>query len=175
MKIRNAIKHIALGGALAAVATSGFAATQGATGFNSTGDLDITLTVSDEVRINNLTDIPLAFSGADVSNTSEACIYRNSAATYQITATGDGAANAFTLTNGSDTVNYSVRYDDGTGFVGMTSGTPLAQTNAESVNDSCVTAGSNNATIEVTVLAADATSLPADSYTGTLTLLVAPI
>ena len=104
-QIAKALKQIAFAGSLAAVATSGFAATQGATGFTSTGDLDITLTVSDEVRISNLVDIVLpAFTGADVTGTSGACIYRNGGPTYQVTGTGSGLLNAFTLTNGVDTV-----------------------------------------------------------------------
>jgi hypothetical protein len=175
-KIAQALKKIALGGALAAVATTGFAATQGVTGFTSSGDLDITLTVTDEVRINNLVDIILPpFTGADVVNSSDACVYRNGGATYQVTATGSGAGNAFTLTDGVTPVNYSVTFDDGTGALGMTSGASLSRTNATGTDDSCVTNGGDNSTIEVTVAAVDANSLPEATYIGTLTFLVAPI
>ena len=66
-------------------------------------------------------------------------------------------------------------FDDGIGATGMGSGTALGRTNATSTDDSCVTAGGDNATIEVTVTAADATGLPQATYTGTLTLLVSPI
>ena len=169
-------KQVALGGALAAVATGGFAATQGTTGFTSVGDVDIFLTVSDEVRINNLVDITLPpFTGADVQGTTDACVYRNGGTTYNGTATGSGAGNAFTLTDGVNTVPYTVTFDDGTGASGMTSGSALGRDNATGTDDSCVTAGADNATIEVTVTAADASGLPQATYSGTLTLLVAPI
>ena len=176
-EIAKTLKRLALGGALAAVATNGFAVTQGTVGFTSTGDVDITLTVNDEVNITNLADILLpAFAGADVSGTSPACIYRNGGATYQVTATGSGPANAFQLINAglTDTVNYSVTWDDGTGALPMTSGLAVNRTNAVNVDNNCAGVG-NNAQIEVTVTAADASVLPADSYLGTLYFLVAPI
>jgi len=177
MELGRTLKQIALGGALAAVAASGFAATQGTTGFTSTGDLVITLTVNDEVHISNLTDIVLpTFAGADVSGTSGACIYRSGGTgLYQITATGSGPANAFQLTDATNSVIYSVTYDDGTGAVPMTSGLALNAANAEAVDDDCATLGADNATVGVTVLAANAAVLPASTYTGTLTLLVAPL
>ncbi|MEM7001858.1 MAG: hypothetical protein AAF529_13805 [Pseudomonadota bacterium] len=170
----NTFKKIAVGGVLAAVATTGFAANQGSNGFNSTGDLLITLNINDEVRISNLGDITLDFAGADISDTSPACIYRNGGADYQVTATGDGAANAFTLTDGTNTIAYTVSFDDGAADTPMASGTALARTNATGTDDDCVTNGGNNATITVGVAAAAANSLPQAAYTGTLTLLVAP-
>ncbi len=174
-KLGHAVRQVALGGVLAAAATGGFAATQGSTGFTSTGDLDISLTVNDEVKISNLVDINLApFSGTDVTGTSDACIYANGGGEYQITATGSGAANAFQLTDGTNSVNYSVSYDDGTGASSLASGVALLRTNAAEDDDDCVTLGDDNATIDVTVAAADASVLPAATYSGTLTLLVAP-
>jgi len=174
-KLGHAIRQVALGGVLAAVATGGFAATQGTTGFTSSGDLDISLTVNDEVKISNLVDINLPpFGGTDVTGTSDACIYRNGGGDYLITATGSGAANAFQLTDGTNSVNYSVNYDDGTGSSSLASGVALSRTNAAEDDDDCVTFGADNATIDVTVAAADASALPAAVYSGTLTLLVAP-
>ena len=175
-KLGHAIRQVALGGVLAAAATGGYAATQGTTGFTSTGDLDISLTVNDEVKISNLVDIFLPpFTGTDVTGNSSACIYRNGGGAYQVTATGSGPANAFQLTDGTNSVTYSVAFDDGTGSSSLTSGLALSRTNAEAVDDDCTTAGSDNATIDVTVAAANASVLPAATYIGTLTLLVAPI
>ncbi len=172
--IAKAMRQIALGGALAAAATTGFAATQGSIGFTSTGDLDIDLVVSDEVRINNLADITLGpFVGADVSGTSPACVYRNGADTYNVTATGSGALNAFTLTNGVQTVPYSVTFSDLTDTVSLASGTAALRDDAERTSlTNC--SGGDNAAIGVTVTAADAAGLAQDTYLGTLTLLVAP-
>ena len=174
-ELAQTLKRIALGAALATAATSGFAATQGTTGFTSTGDLVITLGVVDEVRISGLADIPLGnFTGADVSNNSPACVYRNGTGAYSITATGSGAANAFTLTNGTNSVNYSVTYHylTAAGVRSLATGVPLTSTGGDSSADDC--GGVPNASIEVTVAAVDAAGLPASTYTGTLTLLVSP-
>ena len=178
-KLGKTLKQVAVGGLLAAVATSGYAANQGSTGFTSTGDLAISLTVNNEVRINQLADITLPdFSGSDVSDTSVACVYRNGlSGDYSITATGSGTGNAFTLTDTTDTVAYDVEFDDrsGSGFSGLASGVASNRTNAESADNSCAGVGGSNADIRVTVTAANAASLPASTYTGTLTLVVAPI
>jgi hypothetical protein len=132
--------------------------------------------VQDEVKISNLSDIPLAFTGIDVSGTSAACVYRSGVTgLYNITGTGSGAGGAYTLANGPTTVAYGVEYDDGSGFSPLTSGAALPAAGGESVNDDCATAGADNGTVQVTVLAVDAAVLPALVYTGTLTLLVAPI
>ena len=110
-----------------------------------------------------------------MSDTSAACVYRSGpTGSYNITATGNGPANAFTLTDGVNSVNYSVTYDDGSGPSALLSGVALGALNATNVDDNCVTAGGTNGSIEVTVAAVDATGLPASTYTGTLTLLVAP-
>ena len=169
-------KRTLLVGSIAALMTSaGFAATQGTVGFNSTGTLDITLDVNDEVRISNLTDINLGvFAGVDVSGSSAACVYRNGTGNYQLTASGDGAAGAFTLTDGVATVPYSVTYDDGSGPLAATSGTAMTGlTGGDPGSTTCAGTG-NNGTVTVTVLAADASGLAAATYAGILTLLVAP-
>ena len=177
--LAKALKQVALGGVLAAAATGSFAATQGTTGFTSTGTVDIDLTVADEVRIFDLVDITLPFTGADVQGTSAACIYRNSGTTYTVTASGSGTAGAFTLEDFplTNTVPYTVTWDDDGAGPGtptaMTTGTALPADNAQGSPTTC--ASGPNATIEVEVLATDVVGLPADTYSGTLTLVVAPI
>lgn len=168
-------KGLVTGGIAAALASGAFAATDGVPGFSSTGTLDISITVDDEVRISNLGDIVLGtFAGVDASGTSAACIYRNSATTYQITASGNGTANAFTLTDGTGTVGYSVTYADGATVAdSMSSGIALVGQDGADTDVDCAATG-NNALIGVTVAAADAAALPAGSYSGTLTLVVAP-
>lgn len=174
INVRKAVRNIALGGAIATFASGSFAATDGTLGFSSTGDLDITLSVADEVRISGMTDIALTFNGADTTDTSDACIYRNTGIGYQITGTGDGALNAYELTDGTNTVPFSVTMDDGNTVATLPAGTPVGRTNADTLEDDCLTAGPN-AVLSVTVTAADALGLPASTYSGTLTLLVAPI
>ncbi|MEM6638801.1 MAG: hypothetical protein AAF610_02775 [Pseudomonadota bacterium] len=166
----------ALAAALAmGLGSTALAATDGAVGFNSTGTVDITLAVNDEVRISNLTDINLGvFAGADAVGSTAACVYRNGTGAYRITATGSGAGGAFSLTDGTNSVNYAVEFDDGTGSLAMGTATPLiGRTGADPASATCATTG-NNATVTTTVAAADGAALPAGTYTGTLTLLVAP-
>ncbi len=174
INLKQAMRNVAIGGILAGTALGAHAATDGALGFTSTGDLTIDLVVADEVRISGMSDIVLNFSGVDETDTSDACIYRNGNTAYQITGTGDGAGNAFELTDGTNTVPYSVTFDDGNAVAPLLSGTALGATNADTVDTDCLGAGPN-ALISVTVTAADAATLPAATYTGTLTLLVAPI
>ena len=172
---RKLVRGALLGLASAALSVTALAATDGAVGFNSTGTVDITLTVNDEVRISNLTDINLGvFSGADAVGSSSACVYRNGTGAYQILATGDGAGGAFSLTDGANTVAYSIDFDDGTGAIPMTSGIPvIGRTGADPASSTCATTG-NNATVAATVAAVDAATLPAGTYAGTLTLVVSP-
>ncbi len=128
----------------------------------------------DEVKISNLVDIPLFFDGVSVSGTSGACVYRYGlTARYDITGVGSGAGNAFTLTDGANTVGYGVEFDDGSGLSSLASGIALASANARNVDDDCAIGG-NNALIQVTVNAAAVPVLPATTYAGTLTLLIAP-
>ncbi len=173
----KATKGLVAGGVAVMIAANGFAATQGTVGATSTGDLDISLTVVDEVRISNLADITLGqFLGSDLSGTSPACVFRSGTGRYEITATGDGgtAGDEFALVDGANSVDYSVTYDDGSGATALVSGTALpGQTGGDEASNTCANTG-DNGTIAVTVLAADMAGLPAGAYNGTLTLLVAP-
>ncbi|MFK8017028.1 MAG: hypothetical protein AB8G17_16515 [Gammaproteobacteria bacterium] len=172
---RNVFQTVLIGAATLGLGLGASAAVDGSVGFNSTGSVDISLTVNDEVRISNLTDINLGvFGGADAIGSSDACVYRNGTGAYRITASGSGAGGAFSLTDGTNSVGYAVEFDDGTGAVAMGASTPMiGRTGADATSATCATTG-NNATVTTTVTATDAASLPAGTYTGTLTLLVAP-
>lgn len=177
--IAKTLKQVAIGGTLAAIATAGYAANQGTVGFNSTGDLTITMDVTDDVRISALQDLNFgALAGVGDTETSTACIYRNATTisrNYEVTAVGNGAGGAFLLTgtNGA-TVPYSVTFNDTTtGGVAtlMTSGDPAPGTNASGTIN-CDSG--NNAEIIVDISTAAALAAPADAYTGILTLTVSP-
>ena len=176
IKLSKTLKQLALGSALVVLSSTAFAASDGTTGFTSTGTIFIDLIVNEEVKISNLIDIPLGvFAGVDAVGTSPACIYRNGGTgLYTITATGSGAASAFTLNNGPTTVAYGVEFNDGSGLSSLIVGGPLAATGASGVDNDCGGGGAGNSTVQVTVLAADAAVLPALTYSGTLTLIVAP-
>ena len=164
--------------------TSGaiIAATDGVVGTTSTGTLDIQVDVDDLVRISGLSDILLTFDATgtgDVIGSSTACIYRNGAGDYNVTASGSGAASAFTIQNGAavpTVIAYTVAWDDavtGTNTSAVTALTPLTgQSGANTVADDCSTGGGANAFVEITIPRADLSAAPAGTYNGTLTLVV---
>jgi len=169
-----AIKGLVAGGVAVAMATSSYAVVQGDLGFTSTGSVDISLNVADEVQINNLADIDLGdFAGADITGTTPACIFRNGTNTgFQLTANGDGTAGAYQLTDLTNSLPYSVSISTGGTVTDLDANAPEVFNSASNSPDCAV--GGDNAIISVTVDSADAAPLPASSYTGTLTLVVSP-
>lgn len=157
------------------------AATQGNIGSTSTGTVSISASVPARVRISGLSDV--AFTNqdptADASNAQDVCVWSNTATKgYRITATGSGASNAFTLSNASLTVPYSVEWDDSSGQTtgtAMTSGTALTGLISTATNPNCSPGPSETASLIVKMSAADLQRMQASTnYTGTLTLVVAP-
>lgn len=169
-----AIKGLVAGGVAVAMATSSYAVVQGDLGFTSTGSVEISLNVADEVRINNLADIDLGdFDGSDATGSTPACIFRNSGnAGFELTANGDGTAGAYQLADAANSLPYSVSINTGGADTDLDANAPATFTSASNSVDCAV--GGNNATISVTVDSADAAALPASAYTGTLTLVVSP-
>lgn len=157
------------------------ALTQGTLGTTSTGVITITATIPGLVQISGLTD--LSFTTLDGLASAQAaenvCVWSNTATkAYKITATGNGASNAFTLGNGSNAaIPYSVSWANTTG---ATSGTSLVSGTASSSFTSAALlpacGGGASSTLLVGITAANQNTMVSDlSYTGTLTLLVAPV
>lgn len=171
----TAAKGLVTGGIAVMIAANSFAATDGTVGATSEGTLEISLNIADEVRISNLVDIDLGqFSGADLTGSSPACVYRSGTGNYEITGSGSGAGGAFTLADGATTVAYSVDYTDDAGAETLTAGFALAnQTGGDPAETDCATNG-DTGLVEVTVLETDMAGLTAGAYAGTLTLIVAP-
>ncbi|MDC0359040.1 hypothetical protein OAO01_09510, partial [Oligoflexia bacterium] len=144
-----------------------------------TGTADISVTIPDLIRITGMADIALGtYSGVgDLNGNEDVCIYTNLAAgTYVVTATGDGAANAFTITDGSNTIAYNTYFNDQAGTTGevqLTTGTQSAQqSGANTVSLTC--GGGDTGNYHVEVLAANMSLVPSGAYSGTLTLVVEP-
>lgn len=166
--------------ALASVSTA-HAATQGTLGATSTGTVSISASVPARARISGLVDV--AFTNqdpaSDASFPQDVCVWSNTATKgYSITATGDGTANAFTLAGASMTVPYSVQWSNS---VGQSTGTPLGAGSALSglvstaTQQSCASGPAASASLVVALSAATLQTMQASaSYTGVLTLLVAP-
>lgn len=157
------------------------AATQGSLGTTSTGTITITASVPNRARITGLSDVN--FLNQDpataASSAQNVCVWSNTATkAYTITATGSGSSNAFTLTNGTGTVPYSVEWNSTSG---QTSGTALSAGTATSsltstaTNQNCASGPSASASLVVGLSTANLSTMNAGSnYTGTLTLLVTP-
>jgi hypothetical protein len=132
------------------------------------------------VQISGLTDI--AFGTVDptaaASSAEDVCVWSNTSGKgYQVTATGSGAANAFTLTDGVNTLAYDVQWADTSGQSSGTSlatGTALGGQVSTAANPTCSSGPAATASLIVNMSAANLQAAVAGAYTGTLTLVVAP-
>jgi hypothetical protein len=157
------------------------AATQGSLGATSTGSVSIGASVPNRVQLSGLNDV--SFTNQDpatpASSAQNVCVWSNTSTKgYNVTATGSGTANAFTLANGALTVPYSVEW---AGSSGQSSGTALATGSAltgllsTATNATCSAGPASTASLIVKISAASLQSMQAaTTYTGTLTLVVAP-
>lgn len=169
--------------AVLALASGGTAnaSTQGTLGSTSTGSVSINASVPTRVQLSGLSDV--AFLNQDpttvASNAQNVCVWSNTATKgYNITASGSGASGAFTLANASLTVPFTVEW---AGSAGQSSGTALVTGAAltgltsTSTNPTCSAGASSSASLVVKIAAPDLQSMQgATTYTGTLTLVVAP-
>jgi len=172
-------RSVLLGCALTCPGAS-LAASQGSIGATSTGSISISATVPGRVEISGLSDVAFGTvdPGAAATSAENLCVWSNtSGRTYQVTATGSGAANAFALTDGANTLAYDVQWADSTGQssgTALTSGTPLGAQASTATNPTCSAGPATTASLIVNMTAANLQSAVAGAYTGTLTLVVAP-
>lgn len=174
--------------AAAAIAACGMAAgqaaaapTQGTLGATSTGIINISASVPNRARITGLSDV--AFTNQDpntaASNAQNVCVWSNTATKgYTITATGSGTSNAFTLTNGTTTVPYSVAWaasSNQTSGSALVAGTASGSLTSTATQQACTSGPTASASLIVGISTTDLGGMVAgSSYTGTLTLLVTP-
>lgn len=172
--------------ALAAVLTFAsdcFAASDGSVGATSTGQTTVTLTIPEYVIVTGMADLAMgSWSGSgNATDNEDIRIAGNDdqgTPTYQVTLTGSGAASAFTIARTAPAVGpaiaYTVAFNDVTGTAGGTSATTgVAITGQTGIHQALDTAG-DNANILVTVSSAVLLGAPRGSYSGTLTIVVAP-
>lgn len=174
---------LALGLATAMVLTSteAMAATQGSLGATSTGTVTINASVPNRARITGLTDV--AFTNQDpntaASNAQNVCVWSNTATkAYTVTASGSGTASAFTLSNGTTTVPYSVAWASTSGQTSgtaLTTGAASASLTSAATQQTCASGPTASASLIVGISTTDLGGMSAGStYTGTLTLLITP-
>lgn len=141
------------------------------------GSVTLGVTIPTVVRISDINDLMLgAFDGInDLVASDTVCIYKNSGTTYSITASGNGAGGAFTLSNGAGVAPYSVTWQDTLGSLPLTAGVRASNRgNAVSSGD-CNGGSSNNATFTVRMTAPILRTVQPGAYTGVLTLLLEPL
>jgi hypothetical protein len=137
---------------------------------------------NNQVHISALSDVAFGtitnFS-ADAVSSQSLCVYAKARPldNYEITASGSGAGGAFVLTSGSRTLPYEVQWSNS---ANQTSGTQLlanqaltGQHNNAAVDD-CSTGPATTASLIVIVRSSALSAASSGTYTGTLTLLVAP-
>lgn len=172
-----------LGACMAATLAHGnaWAASQGSLGSNSTGSISIGASIPGRVQLSGLSDV--AFTNQDPSvaaaNAQSVCVWSNTATKgYNVTATGNGAANAFTLANGALTVPYSVEWAGTSGQTSgsaLTAGTALTGLTSTATSTNCASGPGSSASLIVKISSANLQSMQAaTTYTGLLTLVVAP-
>jgi hypothetical protein len=158
------------------------ASTDGSFGATSTGSVVINASVPGRVRISGLTDV--TFSNVDPSvaaaDAQSVCVWSNTSTRgYSITATGSGAANAFTLSSGAlPVVPYTVEWAPTSGQTSgasLAAGTALTGQTSTATNSDCSAGPSASASLVVSVGSPTLQSMTAGvTYNGTLTLVVAP-
>ena len=173
--------RIALAALLAFGYTSAaFAASQGSLGTTSQGSLDITLSIEDLIRISDFSDMAFgAYSGTgDLNSNDDLCVYRNdTGGQYTITATA--SEGAFQVDDGgTNTIAYSVFFNDTTGTTGevaVTYNTATATQSGANTTSSDCSVGGLSANVHVRFLAADLQAAVPGSYSGTLVLTANPV
>ena len=178
-------KIIKLAAGVAAVvlaSTSAQASTQGTLGATSTGSVSISASVPNRVQLSGLSDV--TFTNADpsllASNAQNVCVWSNTSTKgYRVTASGSGTANAFTLASAAlPVVPYVVQWAASSGQTSGTAlatGTALTGLTSTATKATCNSGPATTASLIVNIAATDLQTMVASaSYTGTLTLLVAP-
>ena len=161
--------------------TSAYAANQGSLGSTSTGSVIITASVPTRVQITGLSDVNLTNSDPSIaaSYAQDVCVWSNTSTRgYNITATGSGTGNAFTLANAALNVPYSVEWNATAGSssgTALTTGTAKTGLTSTATTSTCSAGPAKSASLIVKMAANDLQSMASGvSYTGTLTLVVAP-
>ncbi|TQV85130.1 hypothetical protein FKG94_02775 [Exilibacterium tricleocarpae] len=164
--------------ALVCGALPALAANDGTLGTSSSGDFVVDLVVPDLIRISSLDDQTLSYTpGSGATVTENFCVYTNAAAgTYNVTATStadtnNGDTGAFLLDSGTATMTYSVSYDG----VTLSEGVNNNDGGGFAANTTAIDCGGTEPTeVIISVAQSEIDSAAPNTYSDTLTFLVAP-
>jgi hypothetical protein len=137
---------------------------------------------ADRVRISALSDVSFGIItnfAADSVRSESLCLYAKSPPLdqYRITASGSGPGGSFELSSGSDSLPYEVQWNDVAGQSGgapLVANQPLTGQQSTASIDDCSKGAATSASLLVVLRSAAVAAASSGTYTGTLTLLVAP-
>lgn len=141
------------------------------------------LAAPSNVRISGLVNLSfntIADLTSDTSLAEDVCLFSSSATSgYRVTATGSGANGAFTLSpvSGSNTLAYDVEWKGQAGAMNgssMTANVPLTGQTSSATQQQCNSGPAASASLIVILRAAALSTATTGTYSGTLTLLIAP-
>ena len=134
-----------------------------------------------QVQISKLSDVAfgtIADLTVDSVSAQNVCVFSSTAQKgYNIRATGNGTASAFTLANGSSKLAYEVQWSPNSGRTtgtGLTTNVTLTGQRTNANNATCSSGPATTASLIVIIRAASLSAAAGGAYSGTLTLLVAP-
>lgn len=141
-------------------------------GLSSNGDFAVSVTKGELIRVSNLADIVLpvyAVMPADTTQGIDLCVFSTTGG-YNLTAASSNASvTQPRLSNGTNTINYTLSYFDGAATQTLPHGVNQSGfINASTADELCF--GGTNATLSVNILAADFNAVPQGIYSDTLTL-----
>lgn len=177
MEMKKLVKGLIIAGAMVA-GGSAIAATQGTLGLTSTGTIDISVGVGDQIQITALADITGPYvPGTDFTGSSPACVYRNGGTgDFDVTMTSaNGSGTNFQLNDAGTFVVYDVTFNDSvSGAIDMDNNVlnNTDFTNANTTSPTC--GGVPQSTIAINVPDANLGAVAAGTYADTLTIVVAP-
>ena len=164
---------------LVAVATERLGAEDGTSGTSSSGTSAVSVDVPKLIKVSRFNNLTRTYTGTGNlgrgDNISVATNYgTDGTRLYSVTLTGSGVGGAFTISNGTETIPYLTRFNDATGNTGavfVQSGVTLSgQTGANGL----ISDDSTNAYYRVIFTRANMQAANAGSYSGVITVVVAP-
>lgn len=156
--------------------TTGYGASDGTVGATSTGSAVISVTIPKLIRARSFADYSFgSYAGTgDLNGNDDLNISSNYTGTYQVTATGSGAASAFTITDGTATIAYNVYFNDATGTGGRVAASTGVAITAQSGVVKPLSTATLNANLSIEILEANLQAVDAGTYSGTVTLVFQP-
>ncbi|MCJ7420396.1 hypothetical protein [Sphingomicrobium astaxanthinifaciens] len=152
---------------------------QGQFAAQSEGSLLVSARVPARVSIRGLEDVELldVEPGVAANKWQNVCVYSNNAGgAYNITATG--TADGFVITDGTDNIAYTVAFNDApaqTSGTALTSGVVETGLASTANNVACGGMANESASLGISIAPSELQKMAAGvTYSGTLTLLVAP-